>query len=136
MVERACAPGKTDGASTRTVLLVAVDVSVLKMLEMALKVEYECEVLPFRNGSSALEAIKGVRPDLMVIHSLLLSQSAHDLADQLHRIEGLERVPTILTHVPTASQSESQGRHLIVLGLPFNLQDFYAAVNSCFGYPQ
>jgi response regulator RpfG family c-di-GMP phosphodiesterase len=134
MVEIECVPGETDSVSTRTVLLVAADMSVLKMLEMALKVEYECEVLPFSNGRSALEATKDARPDLMVIHSLLLSLSALDLANQLHSIEGLERVPTILTHAPNASRSESRGQHLIVLGLPFVLQDFYAAVNRCFGY--
>jgi PleD family two-component response regulator len=133
MTEKESVPGKPEDASLPMILLVATDASVLKMLQMALKIEYLCKVLPFSNGRSALEAVKSVRPDLIVIHSLLLGLNALELAAQLHSIEGRANVPVLLTHAPVASYSDGQEPHLIVLGQPFVLDDLYSAINTCLG---
>ena len=124
---------KIDDASLAMIVVVATDASMLKMLEMALKVEYPCEVFPFISGRSALKAVNHIKPDLVIIHSQLLEMNALTLVDHLHSLEGLESVPTILTHTPLVSESESQGPYLIALGMPFALEDLYASVNICLG---
>jgi PleD family two-component response regulator len=133
MTEKERVPGKPEDATWPTILVVATDASVLKMLQMALKVEYVCEVLPFSNGRSALEAVKSVRPDLILIHSLLLGLNALELAAQLHSIEGRASVPVLLAHAPVASYRDDQEPYLIVLGQPFVLEDLYRAINTCLG---
>ena len=122
---------KAEDALLPTILVLATDGSVRKMLEMALKVEYGGEVLPCASVWSALEESKRFKPDLIVIYYQLLGMKALDLVDQLHRIEGIERIPIILTHVPVASGSENQSPQCIVLSQPFVLEDLYAAIQTC-----
>ena len=125
--------GEPPRAPRPTIMVVATDLTILKLLGMALTIEYECEVLTFISERSLLETAKHSKPDLVVVYSQLLGLSALELADRLHGIKGLESVPTILTHAPRASWSKSQRPHLIILGLPFQLEEFYAAVNKSLG---
>ena len=131
MTEKEHLARKTGGASSPTILLVAPDPGMRKMLHMALKVEFECEVLPFNNGRSALAMAVRARPDIMVIYSLFPDLNALELADQLHRINGWDRVPVILAHLPEASHSQNQDPYLIILYQPFTLEKLYTAIHTC-----
>ena len=112
-------------------MVVATDLTILKLLGMALKIEYECEVLTFISERSLLETAKHSKPDLVIVYSQLLGLSALELADRLHGIKGLETVPILLTHAPVASWS--QGPHLSILSVPFRVEEFYTAVNKSLG---
>jgi DNA-binding NtrC family response regulator len=129
------ASGELPRASHLSIMVVATDPAILKLLTMALKLEYECEVLTFTSEGSLLETAKHYKPDLMIIYSQLLGLNALELADRLHSIKGLENVPTILTHAPVASWSQSQHSHLIVLNMPFTLEELYAAVTKVLTTP-
>jgi len=112
-----------------TILLVAHDPVLLKLLDKALKLELECEVLTMTRGSSAVETAKSVKPVLVIIDAHLLDCNALELPDQLHAIKELESVPTILLNAPVASWNNFPGDHTISLSMPFVLVDFYAAVH-------
>jgi DNA-binding NtrC family response regulator len=116
-------------------MVVATDPAILKLLSMALKLEYECEILTFTSEGRLLETAKYSKPDLVIIYSQLLGLSALELADRLHSIKGFENVPTILTHAPVASWSQNQHSHLIVLSMPFTLEELYAAVTKVLAAP-
>jgi len=126
-------PFRTDQSTLPTILVVASDLKLLKLLEMALRTELECEVFSIARGRSAGEAAKKVMPDLVIIDAHLLDMSALDLSDQLHSIKELESVPTILINILAPSWSKPQRDHTIILNGPFVLADFYAAVNRCLG---
>jgi PleD family two-component response regulator len=130
MTEHEPIPLKRDQAAIPTILVVANDLMLIKLLEKALKLELECEVLFITTGRGALETAKSVTPDLLIIDSHLLDFNALELSDQLHSVKELESVPTILINSLAASWSERQGDHTIFLRMPFVLADFYVAVNK------
>jgi PleD family two-component response regulator len=130
MAEHERMPLKRDQAAIPTILVVANDPTLIKLLEKALKLELECEVLFVTAGRSALQTAKSVTPDLLIIDSHLLDFNALELSAQLHSVKKLESVPTILINSLAASWSERQRNHTIFLRMPFVLVDFYAAVNK------
>ena len=123
--------GKREGEDLPTILVIAPHATLLKLLEMALKLEFACEVLAFVGARGALETAKTVRPDLVIIHAHLLDLDALELADRLHDMQGFASVPMLLTHTPADSWHKGQRSHLIVLTMPFVLEDFYAAAHIC-----
>ena len=123
----------TDQRALPTILVVASDLKMLKLLEMALSTEFECEVLSISSARSAAETAKRVRPDLVIIDAQLLDGDAPNLAERLHAIQELASVPALLINTPTAWQSTPQNIHTTFLQAPFVLIDFYAAVNKCLG---
>ncbi len=126
-------PMRTDQRAFPTILVVASDRKMLKLLEMALSTEFECELLSISSGRSAAERAKRVRPDLVIIDAHLLDGNTLELAAQLHAIKELESVPTLLVNTPAAWWSTPQRAHTIFLRAPFELVDFYTAVNRCLG---
>ena len=123
--------GKREGEDLPIILVIAPQVTLLKLLEMALKLEFACDVLAFVSARGALETAKTVRPALVIIHAHLHDLDALELADRLHNMQGFESVPMLLTHAPVDFWHKSQRSHLIVLTMPFVLEDFYAAAHIC-----
>lgn len=113
-----------------TILVVANDPKFITFLDMALKLEFECEVLSITRGRSAIVTAERVKPDLFIIDYHLLDLSALELSHRLHDIEGLESVPTILLNSTVTSWSEPQKYHIIFLRMPLVLEDLYTAVNK------
>lgn len=120
-----------------TILVIANDAKFLTFLDMALKLEFECEVLSVTRGRSAIETAERVKPDLFVIDYYLTDLDALEFSHQLHYIEKLENVPTILLNSPVTISKKPLSYHIIFLSTPFTLGDFYAAVNkSLFGHQE
>jgi CheY-like chemotaxis protein len=133
MSESEYMPIRTIRVSIPTILVVANDPKFLTFLDMALKLEFECEVLSITRGRSAVETAEHVKPDLFIIDYHLLDLGALELARRLHDIEGLASVPTIFLDSPATSSDEPQRFHTIFLSMPFVLGNFYAAVNKSLG---
>jgi PleD family two-component response regulator len=135
MAENEFIPRRTVQLAFPTILVVVNDPKFLKFLEMALKLEFECEVLSLTRGRSALETAELAKPDLFIIDYYLLDLGALELSHRLHDIKELEIVPTLLLNSPITSWSEPQRYHTIFLRMLLVLEDFYAAVNqSLFGH--
>ncbi len=123
-------PMRTVQVAFPTILVVATDPKFITLLEMALKLEFDCEVLSITRGRSALETAEYVKPDLFIIDYYLLDLNALELSHRLHDIKELESVPTILLNSPVTSWNEPQRYPTIFLRMPFVLEDFYTAVNK------
>jgi DNA-binding NtrC family response regulator len=126
-------PMRTVQIASPTILVVAYDPKFLKVLDMALKLEYECVVLSVTGGRSAVETAVRVKPDLFILDYHLLDLGAQVLSYRLHRITELESIPTILLNSPVPSWSEHQEYHTIFLSMPFALAELYTAVNESLG---
>jgi PleD family two-component response regulator len=120
-------------AAHPTILVVAHDPKFLKVLDMSLRLEFECVVLSVTGGRSAVEIAERVKPDLFIIDYQLLDLGALELSHRLHSITELESIPTILLNSPFPSWSEHQGYHTIFLSMPFALLGLYTAVNESLG---
>jgi CheY-like chemotaxis protein len=112
------------------ILVVANDPKFLKVLDMSLKLEFECVVLSVTGGRSAVEMAERVRPDLFILDYHLLDLGARELSHRLHRITELKSIPTILLNAPVPSWSEHHGYNTIFLSMPFALLELYTAVNE------
>jgi DNA-binding response OmpR family regulator len=117
-----------------TMLVVARDPKMLKLLKMALITEFECDVLSVTSGRNVVETATLFAPDLVIIDAHLLDGTALGLSEPLHAVPELERVPIILLNVLHIPESVSQRDHVIVLYGPFVLVDVYAAVHRCLGH--
>jgi CheY-like chemotaxis protein len=120
-------------AAHPTILVVAHDPKFLKVLDMSLKLEFECVVLSVTGGKSAVEMAERVKPDLFILDYHLLDLDARELSHRLHSIAELECIPTILLNSPVHSKSEHQGYRTIFLSMPFALAGLYSAVNESLG---
>ncbi len=126
-------PQRVNKTANSTILVVASDPKFLKFLEMALKLEFEYVILSLTRGKRAVEMSRYVKPDLFIIDYHLLDLRALELSHQLHDIEELESVPTIILNSPVTSWRELQRHHTIFLTMPFALEDLYSAVNENLG---
>ena len=119
-----------DKTANSTILVVASDPKFLKFLEMALKLEYEHEILSLTRGKRAVDLSMHIKPDLFIIDYHLLDLSALELSLRLHNIKELEIVPTIFLNSPVTSWSEPKSYNTIFLTMQFALEDLYSAVNE------
>lgn len=133
MVENEFIPIRTVQLAFTTILVVASDSKFLKFLEMALTLEFECEVLTVSRAKSAVKTSEQVKPDIFIIDYHLLDFNPLELSRQLHSIKEFESVPTILLNSPVTSWSEPRSYHTIFLTMPFLLGDLYSAVNESLG---
>jgi len=119
-----------DKTANSTILLVASDPKFLKFLDMALKLEFEYEILSLTKGKRAVDLSMHVKPDLFIIDYHLLDLSPLELSSRLHNINVLKNVPTIVLNSPVTSWSEPQPYNLTFLALQFALEDLYSAVST------
>jgi DNA-binding response OmpR family regulator len=130
MAENDPMPVRKDQAATSTILVVINDLKFHEFLVEVLKIKFACEVLSATTGRSAVETVKSVKPDLVIIDSQLPDLDALELSEWLHGIKELASVPTIILNLHTTSWSERQRGHIIYLRKPFHLHDLYAAVKQ------
>jgi response regulator RpfG family c-di-GMP phosphodiesterase len=128
-------PAQADRTAPPTILVVASDLKLLKLLDMGLSLEFACTVFTLDSGRSAETAVQRITPDLLILDEHLLDRRAAVLGTQLHRVTGLERVPTLLINVAVPFQSESQGYPTRLLGTSWKLEELYAAVHALLGHP-
>ena len=126
-------PQSVDNTANSKILLVASDPKFLKFLEMALKLEFEHEILSLTKGKRAVDLSMHVKPDLFIIDYHLLDLSALELSSRLHNIQALESIPTIVLNSPVTSWREPQLYNLTLLSMQFALEDLYSAVNKNLG---
>ena len=130
MVENERMPVRKDRTAALTILVVINDLKFNEFLVDALKIMFACEVLSVTTGWSALETVKRVKPDLVIIDYRLFDLNALELSDRLHGLKELASVPTIITNLHMTSWSERQRGHIIYLRTLFQLKDLYEAVKK------
>ncbi|MBA2679984.1 MAG: hypothetical protein H0U76_16510 [Ktedonobacteraceae bacterium] len=121
-----------DQALSPTIIVVANDLKLLKLLSLALKIEFACEVLSFISARSVEETIMYVRPDLLILDEHMVDCNARTFAARMHSIPGIEGVPTLFINGNISYQSESQEYVIRSLGSSWNIEVLYAAVYELF----
>ena len=135
MAGNARAPGPTDRADLPTIMVVANDLKLLKLLDMTLSLELSCTVLTLDSGRSAETAALRGKPDLLILDEHLLDRRAADLGTQLHRVTGLERVPPLLINAAGPFQGESHSYPIRYLSTSWKMEELYAAVHALLSHP-
>jgi response regulator RpfG family c-di-GMP phosphodiesterase len=130
MVGNVQRPEHIDQTTLPTIMVVANDLKLLKLLDLALSLELTCEVLTLDSSKSAVAAVKRIKPDLLILDEYLLDRKAHDLGTQLHSVTGLEQVPTLLINATVTSQSENKSYPTRSLSTSWKLEALYAAVHE------
>ncbi len=123
-------PQSIDKTANSSIMVVASDPKFLKYLEMALKLEFEHEILSLTKGKRAVDLATHANPDLFIIDYHLLDLTALELSSRLHNINSLESVPTIVVNSPVTSWGVPQSYNTTFLAVQFALEDLYSAVNE------
>ncbi len=102
---------------------------------MALSLELACSVLTLDSGSSAETAAQRITPARLILDEHLLDRRARDLGTRLHRVTGLEQVPTLLINADVPVPSQSQSYPTRFLSTSWKMEELYAAVHVLLGHP-
>ncbi len=119
-----------------TMLVVASDPKLLKLLRMALTLEFGCEILTVKSARSAQEIVKRCRPALLILDDQLLNDQTADLDARLHRIAGLEPLPTLFLNATSSSQPDRYAYPTRFLEPSWKAEALYAAVRALLGQTQ
>lgn len=104
----------------KTILIVEDDTSFGEFLCTALQQETPHQALRVSDGQQALDVVKEVIPDLIILDYYLPNMNGIEVYDQLHAIQGLEHVPTIMTSAGVLEHN-LQDRHIVGMSKPVGL---------------
>ena len=113
-----------------TMLVVASDPKLLKLLHMALSLEFGCSVLTAQSARSAQELAHHARPALLILGEQFLNDKTADLEARLHRIAGLEELPTLFLNAMSPFQPASQAYPTHFLEPSWRVEALYDAVRA------
>lgn len=128
MTEQNQAPSPHERRTQATVLVVTPDLTLLKLLSMALKLELDCEVLGFTSSRNAEATMRSISPDLVILDEQFFDGQMQSLADHLHRTQ----IPTLFLNAQQAARNPENAT--ISLDSPWKVEVFYAAVHHLLGH--
>jgi CheY-like chemotaxis protein len=118
---------------SKTILLVEDDISNADMLQLLLQTETSYQLVQFVNENEIfqrIDEIKAMRPDLFLFDYRLSSMTALDLYDQLHNIEGLQDVPTIIITASIVNEEEFAKRKIPLIQKPFDVDELLRSIDQ------
>jgi CheY-like chemotaxis protein len=124
-----CQPVVNTQSSTKTVLLVEDDAAISELLVQIITQETPYQVFAVPDGPQALELVKNVKPDLLLLDYWLPTIHGIELYDRLSAEKGLERLPTILLSVNPPLQ-EIKKRKIAYLKKPFDVNQFLQLIEA------
>jgi CheY-like chemotaxis protein len=124
---------RAEQEGSKTILLVEDDVSNADMLQLLLQTETSYQLVQFLNEEEIfqrIDEIKVMRPDLFLFDYRLSSMTALDLYDQLHSIEELQGVPTIIITASIVNEEEFTRRKIPLIQKPFDVDDLLRTIDQ------
>ncbi len=113
-----------------TILLVEDDVGVSEVLTQFIERETPYTVLAAPDAAHAFQMIDSTQPSLFLLDYQLPEMNGLELSDRLHAIKELEAVPTLMISATSPSRQAMQQRHISFLRKPFDLSDFFEAIDK------
>ena len=104
----------------KTILLVEDDSIISELLIQMITQETYYKVFSVPDGLEALDFVKNIKPQLLILDYWLPFIQGIELYDRLHNTEGLEEVPAIMLSV-NAPVKEINQRHMIYIKKPFDM---------------
>jgi DNA-binding response OmpR family regulator len=122
LVENAKAPIKT-------ILLVEDDTVIAELLVQMITQETPHLIFSVPDAPEALDLVRDIKPQLMILDYWLPTIHGIELYDQLHNTEGLEQVPAIMLSV-NAPLKEIKQRQIIYMRKPFDMYKLLEAIDK------
>ena len=91
--------------------------------------ETHYQIFTVPDGPQALDLVKNVTPELLILDYWLPTTHGIELYDRLHDIEGLEQVPTIMLSVQ-APLREMNKRHILYMRKPFDMYKLLETIDT------
>jgi DNA-binding response OmpR family regulator len=104
----------------KTILLVEDDSIISELLTQMIIQETPYTVFSVPDALKALDLVKNIKPQLMILDYRLPFMHGIELYDRLHNTEGLEEVPAIMLSV-NAPVREINQRHMTYIKKPFDM---------------
>ncbi len=112
----------------KTILLVEDDSIISEMLVQMITQETPFEVFSALDALEALDLVKNIKPQLLILDYWLPYMHGIELYDRLHTTEGLEEVPAIMLSV-NAPVREINQRHMTYIKKPFDMPKLLGAIH-------
>ena len=115
-----------------TIIVADDDLDLCELLDMKLR-QSDFEVFTAMDGLQALEMIRSVRPDLVILDIIMPSMTGMEVLSQMRSEPAIADIPVILM---TAERKEKDFSSGFALGIvdyivkPFNLKDLVVQVKS------
>ena len=116
--------------ATQTILAVEDEEALADFLVRVIKQETPYQALYATDALQALEVASSIKPSLFILDYQLPGINGLELSDQLHAIEGLETVPTLMVSAASPSRQAMQQRHITFLKKPFDLSDLLGTIEA------
>jgi CheY-like chemotaxis protein len=113
----------------KTILLVEDDSIIAELLIQMIAQETQYQVFSLPDGLEALDLVRNVKPQLLILDYRLPTIHGIELYDRLHNTEGLEQVPTIMLSV-NAPLKEINQRQIIYLRKPFDIYKLLETIHK------
>ena len=104
----------------KTILLVEDDSIISELLIQMITQETHYKIFSVPDGLEALDLVKNIKPQLLILDYWLPFIHGIELYDRLHNTEGLEEVPAIMLSV-NAPVREINQRHMTYIKKPFDM---------------
>ncbi len=115
--------------SLHTVMIVEDDVHIGAFLVEAITGETPYHALLVSNSVEALEALKSLKPNLLILDYHLPGIDGLELYDRVHEMPEMQQVPAIMVSA-RLPQRELQRRSIVGINKPFDLDDFLQKVTE------
>jgi CheY-like chemotaxis protein len=119
---------KDENKPTKTILVVEDDSIISEMLVQMIAQETPYEVFSAPDALEALDLVKDIKPQLLILDYWLPFMQGIELYDRLHNTEGLEEVPAIMLSV-NAPVWEINQRHMTYIRKPFDMPKLLDTIN-------
>ena len=116
-------------APVKTILLVEDDTIIAELLVQMITQETHHQIFSVPDAPEALDIVRNIKPQLMILDYWLPTTHGIELYDQLHNTEGLEQVPTIMLSV-NAPLKEIKQRQIIYMRKPFDMNKLLEAIDK------
>jgi CheY-like chemotaxis protein len=116
-------------AAMKTILLVEDDAAIAELLVQIIVQETPYQVLSVADGLQALDMVKNIKPNLLLLDYWLPVIHGIELYDRLSAMQGMEQIPTIMLSVNPPMQ-EIKKRQITCLRKPFDVDQLLHAIQS------
>jgi CheY-like chemotaxis protein len=113
----------------KTILLVEDDSVIAELLVQMITQETHYQVFSVPDGLEALDLVRNIKPQLLILDYRLPTLHGIELYDRLHNTEGLEEVPAIMLSV-NAPIREINQRQIMYVKKPFDLYQLLEAIDK------
>ena len=116
-------------APIKTILLVEDDTTIAELLVQMISQETHYQVFSVPDAPHALDLVKNIKPELLILDYWLPGIHGIELYDRLHNTHGLEQVPAIILSVHAPVREINQ-RQIMYIRKPFDMYKLLEAINT------